>query len=258
MISPGKPSGLNNLHARFQQQAEWTASLRAYLLAKLQAEQAAGIIEIGCGTGALTNPLHHHTPTQVFGIDIDLPRLVFARQADPQSVFACADGLHLPFASHSFGLAVCHFLLLWVSDPLRVLAEMRRVTRSGGWVLALAEPDYGGRVEYPAELARLGDLQTQALHIQGADPYIGRRLPAMFIQTGLKEVHSGVLGGEWGHPSATTAPDETALEWDVLTQDLQGMVSPAELERCRAIETTARQKGERLLFVPTFYAFGRV
>ncbi|HZU86827.1 MAG TPA: class I SAM-dependent methyltransferase [Anaerolineaceae bacterium] len=253
---------LESWHERFQQQAAWTSSLRRYLLEITQAKNAALILEVGCGTGALTSDLHAQTPAQIFGVDIDLPRLEFARKADPQSQLACADGLRLPFPAASFDLTLCHYFLLWVArqGALAALAEMRRVTRPGGWVLALAEPDYGGRVDYPAELADLGKLQTQALRAQGADPEIGRRLPALLLQAGLKEVRSGVVGGEWQHPGAP-APQEdhtSELESDVLAHDLRDRISPAEMARYRAIEASARQSGERLLFVPTFYAYGVV
>jgi hypothetical protein len=43
---------------------------------------------------------------------------------------------------------------------------MARVSRT---VLALAEPDYSGRVDEPAELKSLGEWQTEALQRQGAD-----------------------------------------------------------------------------------------
>ena len=246
--------GLDGWHARFEQQAAWTASVRRYLLELVDARQALRILEAGCGTGALTLDLHAHSPAQVYGIDIDLARLLYAQHSDPASRFACADGLRLPFTAASFDLSVCHYYLLWVADPLAALAEIARVTRPGGWVLALAEPDYGGRLEYPAELAELGILQTQSLLDQGADPEIGRRLPSIFLQAGLKEVRSGVLGGEWQHPAAHA--DST--EWDVLENDLRDILTPAQLLRYREIEIRARQTGQRLQFIPTFYAFGRV
>ncbi len=52
---------------------------------------------------------------------------------------------------------------------------MYRVTRSGGWVAALAEPDYGGLVTCPpsddsSEERELGDL--------GANTRLGRELSA--------------------------------------------------------------------------------
>jgi hypothetical protein len=66
-------------------------------------------------------------------------------------------------------------------------------------------------------------------------------------------VHSGVLGGEWLHPDRQDA----GLELAVVEQDLGGIITLDELARCRAIDRSARKSGERVQFVPTFYAHGQ-
>jgi hypothetical protein len=129
---------------------------------------------------------------------------------------------------------------------------MQRVTRPGGWVLALAEPDYGGRVDYPEALAEAGRLQAEALRAQGAEPNMGRRLMALFRQTGLAQVSAGVLGGQWHSDD----PGDWRAEWAVLRADLGDRLTEAEYELLYRIEAEARQTGERVLFVPTFYAAG--
>jgi hypothetical protein len=131
---------------------------------------------------------------------------------------------------------------------------MRRVTRPGGGILALAEPDYGGRVDYPVELAQLGRWQAESLRQQGADPEMGRKLAAVFARAGLKQIETGVMGGEWAHPNL---PGETNLEWDVLESDLAGQIPLDDLRKMKRLEVAARQNGERVLFVPTFYGWGR-
>ncbi len=241
-------------HARFQEQSVWTASARQYVLGKIGAGQAKNILEVGSGTGAVTEALHDLSPAKIYGIDIDPERASFACREDPASLFACADGLHLPFPQGAFDICICHFYLLWVSNPSAAVEEMRRVTRKGGWVTALAEPDYGGRVEYPAEMRALGDLQTHALRKQGANPEIGRRTADLFLQAKLKEVHSGVLGGEWQHPD----PQRSGMEWQVLENDLAELVPPEQLARYRQVDERSRRNGERVQFVPTFYAWGKV
>ena len=77
---------------------------------------------------------------------------------------------------------------------------MRRVVQPGGWVAALAEPDYGGRIDYPDALAALGWKQAAAVHAQGADIYAGRKLAGWLGQAGLKDIQVGLLGGQWGAP----------------------------------------------------------
>ena len=180
--------------------------------------------------------------------------LEYARRVDPWTAFACGAAEQLPYAAGTFDLCYCHFLLLWLPNPLAALGEMRRVTRRGGSVLALAEPDYGGRIDYPDELAPLGDWQRQALERQGADSHLGRKLGALFGQAGLRKVETGVLGGRWGAPLPAA---DLAAEWNVLQADLDGTVPMARLQELHDRDAAAWRRGERILFVPTFYASGQ-
>jgi ubiquinone/menaquinone biosynthesis C-methylase UbiE len=242
-------------HTRYLQQALWTAQLRAYLFQKARLPAANHVLDLGCGTGALLDGLPVKSGTAVFGLDLSLPSVQQAFIHAPSASLACADGAFLPYADSVFDLVFCHFVLLWTSDPLKVLAEMQRVTRPGGGVLALAEPDYGGRVDYPLELAELGRWQAESLRQQGADPEMGRKLAGIFARAGLKHVETGVMGGEWTYP---VLPGETNLEWEVLESDLAGRIPLQDVRKMRHLETAARHNGERVLFVPTFYAWGTV
>jgi SAM-dependent methyltransferase len=156
---------------------------------------------------------------------------------------------------NSFDVVFCHYVLLWLNDPAGALREMQRVAAPNGAILALAEPDYGGRIDYPEELNRLGIWQSQALHSQGADPKIGRRLAGLFRQAGLVEVESGVLGAQWGQ---SLTERDNGMEWQVLRNDLAETIPQEELDALERIDRQANQAGERVLYVPTFYAWGRV
>lgn len=240
-----------NWHARFTQQARWTEPLRRYLLQRAGLSPAMRLLEVGCGTGAVLSALVE-SGSQLHGLDID--RAFLRRAQSLGADLTQGDAHFLPYAEASFDIACCHFLLLWVADPARVLAEMRRVLRPGGWLLALAEPDYGGRIDYPDDLARLGALQEAALRRQGAETRLGRRLSALFHAAGLQEVESGVLGGQW---TSAPSPADLAQEWAVIEADLGEALPPEELARLRQIDAQAWARGARVLFVPTFYAAGR-
>ncbi len=243
-------------HQRFIQQAGWTQTLREYLYQKCDLDAARRILDVGCGTGVIAAELSRTSEAEVTGLDIDQGHLVLAQNQTPTSNFIQGDARYLPLKTGSYDVSLCHFLLLWVNDPVAVVNEMRRVTRSGGWVLALAEPDYGGRLDYPDELAILGKWQSESLRRQGADSHLGRRLPAIFHQAGLVEIESGILGGQWGDRSVQAG---WQMEWDVLTDDLQRIAVPGEtLKTLQNLDQNARARGERVLFVPTFYAAGRV
>jgi SAM-dependent methyltransferase len=201
------------------------------------------------------------SPIRIYGLDLNPEFLKLAMRISPGAWFCLGDAHALPFASRMFDLALCHFLLLWVANPLQVIHEMARVTAPGGAVLALAEPDYSGRIDYPDRLSILGKWQQQALVRQGADPEIGRRLGEIFLRAGLESVEVGVLGGQWaGKP----AGNELESEWKVLESDLAHLWDRnsadffRELERLKTADLAAWDSGERVLFVPTFYAWGRV
>jgi hypothetical protein len=119
----------------------------------------------------------------------------------------------------------------------------------------LAEPDYGGRIDYPKELAEIGELQTKALANQGSDPYIGRKMRDIFTRAGLLDVLVGVMGGEW---TGSSSGEEVDSEWRTIDSDLQGTLSNLALTTLRQTDLDAWRDGSRILFVPTFYAYGRV
>jgi ubiquinone/menaquinone biosynthesis C-methylase UbiE len=244
-------------HFRFSQQAQWTRDLRAYLFERAGMENAQRVLEVGCGTGAILSDLPTQVPLQV-GLDIDASHLYLAMRSAPESKLLLGDGHQLPYPEDCFDLTLCHFLLLWVDDPTQVLGEMARVTRPGGALLALAEPDYGGRVDYPQELAVLGEWQKQSLWRQGADPLMGRKLAGLFHRAGLEAVETGALGGQW---SGTPDWEAWEAEWAVLESDLtktSEISKILEVSSLKNLDRSAYQLGERVLFVPTFYAWGLV
>lgn len=189
------------------------------------------------------------------GLDIDRGALRLAGRHVPAAAHVHGDGLDLPFAAGAFDACLTHFLLLWVARPARALQEMARVTRPGGWVFCFAEPDYGGRLDAPDDLAESGQLQSEALRRQGADPLLGRRLRALLRQAGLEQVHAAVLGAEW---AASVDAAEAESEIETLRLDLDGLIGPRALEELIGRERRAAESGQRLVFVPTFCAWGRV
>ena len=131
---------------------------------------------------------------------------------------------------------------------------VERALRTYAEMLALAEPDYGGRIDYPEELSKIGAWQTAALQRQGADPFMGRRLATLLVGAGLQDVEVGVLGGRWTDPPSSA---ELALEWKVLQEDLLTSPEAGQLPGLRALDEAAWDRRERVLYVPTFYALGR-
>ncbi|HEY9077421.1 MAG TPA: class I SAM-dependent methyltransferase [Anaerolineaceae bacterium] len=245
-----------NWHARFLQQASWTSSLRQYLFQKVLQNIYKPILEVGCGTGAIVKTLPQSLNCSIIGIDLDFERIKFASTITQNTAaFACADAYSLPFASHSFSLTYCHFLFLWIAQPERALAEMKRVTCRGGWIMAMAEPDYNARIDAPAELETLGRLQTEALRNQGVEPSRGRELAGLFYNAGLENIEAGILAAQWQIPGNQDAHEQ---EWAITALDIQAYLSPDELEEFRLKDKAAWTQGKRILYIPTFYAVGQM
>lgn len=247
---------IDQWHQRYLQQARWTQSVRSYLYQKCMLQQADRILDVGCGTGVLEDELSHNSHAYTYGIDIDVKALLFARDFAPKSIYCAGDCLALPFQTAIFDITLCHFLLLWVNQVQNAIMEMARVTRPHGFVLAIAEPDYGGRIDYPGELSQMGLWQTQALKDQGADPFIGRQLRMIFTRAGLEDISTGVLGGQWDESESEPAAE---LEWQVIEADLANNLEfRRRADQLKALEFTSRRNHSRILFVPVFYALGKV
>ncbi len=236
-----------NWHSRYLQQAAWTRDLRTYLFEQAGLKTAHRVLEVGCGTGAILCDLN--TPASLHGLDLEAGSLDECRVHAPAVSLTLSDGHFLPYPDRSFDIVYCHFLLLWVRDPLQVVREMARVGKS---VLALAEPDYSQRVDEPPALKPLGEWQTESLRRQGANPSFGATLAETFYQAGIKLIETGPIQGD----AVMRSLQDWKNEWAVIEADLEGIVTGEEIQKMKRLDETARKQGERTLHVPTFFAWG--
>ena len=255
------PPTLADWHDQFQRQARWTQATRSQLYRRANLLRAERVLDVGCGTGVLTQELARRTRGEVTGLDID-PAMVAharrqdncgqpARQQDGQARYEQGDALDLPYPDAHFDVVASHFLLLWVADAGQAVREMARVTRPGGCVLICAEPDYGGRVDWPP--LPIQEWQSEGLRRQGADPQIGRRLRQLLVAAGLW-ADVGVLPSLW---DADDLRENFELEWTWLARDVGQAVDAATFARAKAQARAAVEAGTRLVYLPIFYAMGR-
>jgi ubiquinone/menaquinone biosynthesis C-methylase UbiE len=242
-------------HERFTQQAEWTAALRKYLYKQADLAHSSRILEVGCGTGAILSELPNFTQAEIQGLDLSRSRLAEASVHAKNATFTQGNAIALPYHSHSFDVVFCHFLLLWVKEPVQSLVEMRRVTHPGGAVLLMAEPDYSHRIDQPKEMKYLGELQTLSLIQQGADPVMGCKLKDLMNESGINLVESGVLKPK---PRNQWDPQAWEMEWEVLESDLVGSIPESKLASLKQADLQAWMNGTRVMLVPTYFAWGRV
>jgi hypothetical protein len=51
--------------------------------------------------------------------------------------------------------------------------------------------------------------------------------------------------------------EEQKQEWDVIEADLAGLVPSEEIQRMKLLDEQAWERGQRILHVPTFFAWGK-
>ena len=171
-----------------QQQAEWTAPLRSRLLRAAQIARRRHVLDLGAGYGIVSRELARRAGGPVVSFDCSLAGLQrnqCEKSADvaDAGVPICGNAKQLPFPAESFDCVYCQFALLWM--PLaETLREIERVLIPGGLLLAI-EPDYEGLIEHPRETA-LRELWCAGLTRAGADPSVGRKLPGLLEELGLR------------------------------------------------------------------------
>lgn len=241
-------------HARFIAQESWTRSLREYIFSNLDFNDRPTVLEIGSGTGVILSKIPLPT-SKMHGIDLNFSHLSFCQREFPEIGLTQGNGKLLPFANNVFNVAFCHYLLLWIKDPVQVVREMIRVVKPGGYVMILAEPDYGSRIDYPTKLEALGAAQTDALKLQGAEPNIGRKLKEIARQAGLQDYNSGILGNE-SNQSFSLPYWES--EWKMYEHDLAELIPLSDLKRYKRADYEAHSQGTRTHFIPTFYLWAKI
>jgi ubiquinone/menaquinone biosynthesis C-methylase UbiE len=240
---------------RFSIQAQWTYDLRQYTYEKINLKDQHSLLEVGCGTGTILKDIANNFSLNGFGLDINKDFINIAISSIPKYQFTLADAYQIPFFNTYFDITFCHYFLMWLKNPHKVVQEMKRVTRRGGYIIAFAEPDYGKRIDFPNELCTIGDLQAKALRERGANPNIGRELSSIFSRCGLRTIEAGVLGGKW---SPFISEKSLQSEWSMIYVDLKDYLPSEKLDELYELDLASWKANLRTLFVPTFYAIGQV
>lgn len=207
--------------------ARWT--LRA-----IGAASGQQVLDVGCGAGhALLAAAELVGPDgRVVGVDTSATMLAAAQarvRAAGRVRLCLADAQHLPFADGVFDGCRAERVLQHLPDPAAVLAEMARVTRPGGRILA-GDTDWGGwLLEAPQDQVTQAVLQAAAQ--RSRHPWIGRQLVGLFRQAGLQGLQAHVLT----YPS-------TDYDWAARVHGLA-----AAVERAVASGALTSKQGQRWL-----------
>ncbi len=165
------------------------------LLTRYALAGPARILDVGCGTGEFSARVARLLPqATVTGVDVAESSLALARTryADVAARlrFESGDAFHLRFADATFDLVACRHVTQAVPDVDKLLAELLRVTRPGGWLHVLSE-DYamlhmmGGPLDSDV-FWREGPINYTAK--TGTDARIGRKTWSLLEALGVQEL----------------------------------------------------------------------
>lgn len=166
-----------------EQQASWLAPARSRLLRSVAIARRRTVLDLGAGYGLVTAELARRSGGRVVALDL-APWSLYEGNDGGDLFRVVGDAAILPLKTDSFDLIFSQCALLWMSPIKDVLSEIWRLLTTGG-VLAAIEPDYGGLMEYPSEIASR-DLWLSTISQAGADPLIGRKLPGLLEACGFK------------------------------------------------------------------------
>jgi SAM-dependent methyltransferase len=182
------------------------------LLACLRLTGGESVLEIGCGTGAVTLPLAKAVREhgRVVAVDISEPMLGAARQR------VAEDGLHnvtlllgdaqvFAFEQATFDVATSRMGVMFFADPVTAFCNIAGALKPGGRLVfacwAPLEENRHWLISYDIALRHLGQPAASTGHTPGplafADPdYIRRVLAAAgFAEIMVERAHPTIIGG---------------------------------------------------------------
>lgn len=103
------------------------------LVARIKIENPEKILDIGMGTGYLTNKLVHYFPgAQVFGLDFAPGMVEQAKKNSEGFTVVQADASAVPFEDDTFDFIVSNLAYQWIADLPKAFGEAHRVLKRQG------------------------------------------------------------------------------------------------------------------------------
>ncbi len=176
----------------------WSRLLAPQFVTWAQIPPHTDVLDVGCGTGALSEALLAHRVGSLTGIDTSEAYVEAARKrlstAKIPTHFEVGDGTHLPYPKARFDAAVSGLVLNFVEPPINMVREMHRVVRPGGRV-ALYVWDYANRMEI---IRHFWDAAVAQNPLRAGRLDEGRRFPVcqvakleeLFRSAGLKDIRT--------------------------------------------------------------------
>ena len=129
----GNLSARQSLHDRFSVN-EW--DWHAWVYSKLDLPRDSRVLDIGCGTGELWSRAPRGVTGDLILSDASAAMLGRARESVQRARFVRAAVQDLPFGEGRFDCVIANHMLYHVPEVAPAIAQIRRVLRSGGKLVA--------------------------------------------------------------------------------------------------------------------------
>ncbi|MFZ0190463.1 MAG: methyltransferase domain-containing protein [Streptosporangiaceae bacterium] len=167
-------------------------------LAEVQSGQR--VLDVGCGPGVLTAELVRRTGAEaVSAVEPSASFVAAVRERLPGVDVRRSAAEQLPFPDDTFDAALAQLVVHFMTDPVRGLREMSRVTRPGGMVAACVWDHAGGHGPLTAFWSAVRELDPAADDESGLAGVREGHLARLFAQAGLGQAQAGL-----GQAQATT------------------------------------------------------
>lgn len=161
------------------------------------------VLDAGCGVGSIALDLAPQVaPGRMVGVDVDLDQIDLARRSAAERAidnaeFSTASVYELPFDDATFDIVYANTVLLYLREPVRALAEMRRVLRPGG-LAAASDDDLSTVVISPErpELKLAPRLFECAVEHEGGNARYSRHLRTLMLEAGFVRTQGVALAPE--------------------------------------------------------------
>ena len=174
-----------------RQAAQFAASPTAHseeilegMLRLAQPKPSDTALDVACGPGVQVCALARHVQ-HARGIDLTPAMLEQARKTQQEQGVANVswdqgDVTAMPYREGEFDIVTCRFAVHHFPEPLRVLHEMRRVSRSGGRIVIADSAPTRAKADAFNAMEKLRDpSHTRALAVE--------EMTELFVQAGLPE-----------------------------------------------------------------------
>ncbi len=189
----------------------WNDDYLELLAERLHIRYIDTLVDIGCGKGMMGFKFSKYMPngSNVIGVDYEPGYIAEAKQRAQSQFghntidynFKVGNATEIPLPDNIADVTLCQTLLIHVKNPNRVIDEMMRVTKPGGWVVAL-EPnnlvpnlmfDRYGETDFNVD-AMLDVLEIK-LRIEKGKKQLGEGfnslgdvVPDLFLKAGLRDI----------------------------------------------------------------------